>query len=270
MRAWYRRGLSANEFVPRPDGTTAHACGPRPARVLIVGGAGPAIGWGVRSQELALSGHLARALAAATGRGVDVSVVADTELTLAGIPAALAREDLALDAAVVVTGVREAVTLHPVRAWRRELAALVSALRDACPRAAHLLIAGTPPVRSIPAFRRAGLGAVAARHGERLNRLSRELCEGQASTSFTRLPAPADPCEGRYRSPASYRQWADALAADLGERIAATGGSGEGARAGRRPEDDLLDGEPLCESDRCPRLSGGRDAAPLGSGPDRR
>jgi hypothetical protein len=256
MRVWYRCGLSANDFVPRPHGFTAHACGPHPARILILGGSGPAIGWGVCSQELGLAGQLARALASATGRGIDVSVVARPELALAGAPAVVAAQDLAIDAAVVVTGVREAVTLRSPRAWRRDVIALIRRLQDDCSPSTQVLIAGIQPVRSIPAFRMAGLGDLAGRHAERLNALTREVCEGEPGVTFTALPALRDPCEGRYRSPANYRQWATTIALNLREGMGHADGLMDVSMK-LATEGTIGSAEQLCESDRCPWSAGG-------------
>jgi hypothetical protein len=257
MRAWYLSGLSANDFVPRPRGRTAHACGPRPARILILGGGGAAIGWGVCSQDLALPGHLARALASATGRGIDVSVVAHPELALTDAPAALTGQDLAIDAAVVVTGVREAVTLRSPGAWRRDVTALIRRLQDDCLPSTAVLIAGIQPIRCIPVFRTPVLADLAARHADRLNALTREVCEGKSGVTFTALPAPTDPCEGRYRSPANYRQWAATIALGLREGVDHAGGS-IGVSRWHAAGGTTGDGDRLCESDRCPRSTKGR------------
>jgi hypothetical protein len=257
MLAWYRRGLNANAFVPRPQRTTAHVCGPRPVRVLILGGAGPAIGWGVRCPELALPGQLARSLAEATGRGTDVRVVADPELALAGALSALAGHDLDVDAVVVATGMREAVSLGSVRAWRRDMSRLIRGLKDACPPSTHVLVAGMQPVRSISAFRTAGLGAVAERHAHRLNALTRELCTSEERVAFTPLPAPSEQTENRYRTPADYREWADVLTLALADDLPTLADSntvqGRGATS---PGGDPADRR--CESADCPASASSR------------
>ena len=49
-----------------------------PDRVLIAGN-GSAVGWGVLDHALGLPGHLARAVASITGRGVDLDVIAEPE-----------------------------------------------------------------------------------------------------------------------------------------------------------------------------------------------
>ena len=249
MRLWYRRGLAANDFLPRPEDTAAHACGPRPARILILGGAGPVIGWGVRRQDLALPGQLARFLAAATGRGIDVTVVADRELALENALSALADRDLRVDAVIVVTGAREAVTLRAPRAWRRDVRALLRGLKAACPPSTRFLLAGTQPIRSIVAFRSAGLGGIAERHGHRLNEGMREVCEREPRAVYTPMPAPTDSANGRYRSPAGFRQWAEVIGPHIAEHIAAGMGPGATSRRGPGGEPDV---EPPCESIRCP------------------
>ncbi len=257
MRAWYRRGLTANDFLPRPEDTTAHACGPRPARILLLGGAGPLVGWGVRCQDLALPGQLARLLAAGTGRGIDVTVVVDRELALEGALSVLADRDLRVDAVIVVTGAREAVTLRSPRAWHQDLVALIRGLRAAGPRSAQIVLAGTQPIRSIPAFRSAVLGGIAERHGSRLNDIVREVCESEPQAVFAPMPAPTDAHKGRYRSPAGFRQWAEVIAPHLVAGIAAGGGGG---RAARDPRAGKPGREPACESTHCPGRATGMDS----------
>ncbi|MFD3446400.1 hypothetical protein ACFDTO_17535 [Microbacteriaceae bacterium 4G12] len=257
MRVWYRRGLAANDFVPRPEDTSAHACGPRPARILVLGGAGPVMGWGVRCQDLALPGQLARFLAAATGRGIDVTVLVDRELALEHALSALAGRDLRVDAVIVVTGAREAVTLRSPSAWRRDLRALLRGLEDACPPSTRFLLAGTQPIRSIVAFRSAGLGGIAERHGRRLNEGMREVCEREPRAVYAPMPAPTDAANGRYRSPAGFRQWAEVIGPRLAEGIAAGAGAG---RPSRRPRGATTDVEPPCESIHCPGRAAGWDA----------
>ena len=254
MRAWYRRGLAANAFVPRPEGNAAHACGPRPARLLIVGGAGPVIGWGVRCQALALPGQLARILAGSTGRGIDVEVLADPGLALSDAASALAGRDLRYDAVIVVAGIREAVTLRALPAWRRDVTRLLRALSGACPPSARIGIVGIQPVRSVAAFRATGLGATAERHAHRLNGVSRDVCAADPRATFIPLPAPESRREERYRSPADYHRWAELIAQALGAPLSS--GAPPQSAGTVRPGGHGGD-EAACESDRCPGARSG-------------
>jgi hypothetical protein len=84
MRLLHYRIDRRLRHVPHPtDSPHVHAPGADPDRVLLFG-SGPAVGYGVLSNDLALPGHLARQLSTITGRGADIDVVADPEVTIQG------------------------------------------------------------------------------------------------------------------------------------------------------------------------------------------
>ncbi|MGO4536481.1 GAF domain-containing protein [Leifsonia sp. 2MCAF36] len=187
------------------NGWSVHAAGADSDRVLIFG-SGVAVGFGVLSQDLALAGHLARALSARTRRGTDVDVVADASLTAQN---ALPRlKSIVLeryDAVIVVLGTTESLELASVSGWRQHLRELLDQLLDA--GSFDVVVAGIPSLRSIGTYGTL-LGLMGDRHSKRCNRASAELCAGMRHTTFVGLsPALSNP-DGTGRAVENYRMWA--------------------------------------------------------------
>ena len=197
--------------VPRPtDLPHVHAGGPASDTVLILG-SGPAVGWGVLKHELALPGALARALAARTGRGADVDVVASPAMNVSNAAAALRPLKLwRYDAVVVTVGINDVTRLVSPRHWEKSLRALLAAIHAGTSRDARAFIVGIQPIRSIQLYDDA-IGSIVAAHAEALNAISRAVCEADARATFIPLP-PAQVEQSRYRSKEAYQAWGEALA----------------------------------------------------------
>ncbi len=92
-------------------------------------GSGVLTGWGLQSHEAGLPGAVADALAARSGRGVDLTVIADPELTsdraLKALPGLRLRR---FDALVVVLGEDPAAQLLRPADWKRRATGLLAAL----------------------------------------------------------------------------------------------------------------------------------------------
>ena len=131
--------------LPRPEEQArVHASGPERARVLVVG-SGVAAGWGVRSHDLALPGTIARSLAAETGRGVDVEVIASSRLKPRDISAVVEQTDYTcLDAVVVVTGSHAAIGFRSVERWKRDVESMLDELTSLLDERACVLVVGIP------------------------------------------------------------------------------------------------------------------------------
>jgi len=176
---------------PRPDDApSAHAPGTDPDRVLVLGN-GPAVGWGVRSHDLALPGHLARRLAALTGRGADVDALADPDVTVA--TARVLADSRALrgyDAVVVVLGMSDALRLVPGPRWSEHLRGLLTHLQAVTDPSCHVVVMGIQPPSSVQKFGAARGGPV-DQHAELLNELTRGLCDDRARLHYLRAPVPA-------------------------------------------------------------------------------
>lgn len=214
MRTWYRSREGALATLPAPgDAPVARVPGPDPLRVLLLGN-GAASGWGVSSHDLALTGQLARALAAELGRGVQVDARVDRLLRLAALGALLDGVDLGrFDAVVLLAGMSDAVTLTPLDEWRRAMAALLDRFLGAAPDAAVLVI-GPQPVGTVSTYA-SWPSRIADRHRVAMNRISAALA-AERGAWFLELPAPIrPPGVPGYRSPAVYGEWAARIAPAL-------------------------------------------------------
>jgi putative intracellular protease/amidase len=222
LGAWSRRGSAAYRRHPRPESTApVTVAGPDPLRVLVFG-TDAASGWGVLRQDLALPGHLARALRAETGRGVHVALVdcgvaAVTDL----VAAADALPVAAYDAAVVIGGITDAVHLEDATRWREALDAVLRTVRARS--GAHVFLTGIPRPSTLPAFRLPEGGA-ADRAADALDRASADLCGSLPGTTFVpslSQPAPVTRDE-RLVSSDSYAALAAHLAAAMTPHLGST------------------------------------------------
>lgn len=208
MRLWRSVATAmAGSFV-RPEGYPhAHAPGPDRARVLLVG-SGAALGWGVRCHDLALAGTLARSLAALTGRGVDVDVVADRSLTPGGIVDAAAGAGFRrFDAVVVTVGIQAAMELLPIAAWQREVREMLSGLRELLEPSVSIALLGVtvPRLEGVPSF------------ADRLVRSHARLLDGASASSMS---GTAEVFVGAGTGDDALLENAAAGYARLGERVA--------------------------------------------------
>lgn len=180
-----RFSATAWNNVPRPAAARAvtRASGHDPYRVLLAGGSS-AVGWGVVSHDLALGGHLARATAALTGRGLDMEVLARPSLRIPEIAAFLAPETIArFDALVLTLGGRESFEFMPVDLWARQLARLLTAI-DASPDGATpaVVIVGAEETPPVPVPRR--IARLAMARARAFNRATRELIADRPRHAF--------------------------------------------------------------------------------------
>src|SRR6195952_2147349 len=173
---WAQRVRRELDLVPHPlDAARQFVAGPDPDRVLVLGN-GPAIGFGVLTQELALPGQLARRLGKQTGRGVVVDVLARRGTTAAAAPQLLdeARMDH-YDAVVLCIGSSDAYNLLPEEHWRTDLAQLTDALRAATTPTTVIAVLGIQPLqRPNAALGRAG--RLVESHAKRLDRIAEDVC----------------------------------------------------------------------------------------------
>lgn len=214
MRVWYLSREGALEAVPFPmDAPVARVGGPDPLRLLLIGN-GAASGWGVRSHDLAMTGHLARTVSAATGRGVQVDARVDRTRRLADLDDLLIDMDLGrYDAVLLMAGMSDAVNLTPTTTWRDAMQQLLDRFAAEAPDAA-VLVLGPQPVRSVSTYT-GPPGAIAERHRLRLNRITAALCT-QRGMGFFVLPAPvAPPGVPGHRSPGVYAEWAATIAPEI-------------------------------------------------------
>ncbi len=221
MSAWAAWRDDELSSMPRPHGLPrAVADGPSADRVLLIG-SGPAVGWGVASNDLALPGALARALRASTGRGAVVDVIADPHMTAAGLAAVIAGTRLdRYDAVITTVGTNDALHFTTPREWRRRIGRALDVWSSRVRGGTLLLMVGIIPLRLLPTFT-----GVAARSVDRLslvlNGVTDDLVTQHPSARTTLLPAPGDTaCDslGRF-TPEGYAFWAGQIAAELVDHL---------------------------------------------------
>ncbi len=213
--------------IPSPTDAPSVTLGGDARKRILVLGSGPALGLGVTSHSLALTGALARALARHSGRGVTVDTIADPQITARHLARhldqVLGLERMpSYDAIVLTLGRREAFTLTPLPAWERDLGDLVGQLRTYSAELTEILILGTSPLR--PTIRSGPLGGLAARHSLSLNRASSALCQGNPRTTY--LPPTSGPVSATLNQVTArtfYASVARAITTQLGPALDAQG-----------------------------------------------
>jgi hypothetical protein len=204
----------ATALLPRPPGSAqVYTPGAESDRILLLG-SGPAVSWGVLHHELGLAGVVANGLAQLTGRGVDLLVAADPQMT---VPRAIENlADLRLeryDAVVATLGVNDAVELVELGAWRDQVSAFLLATLKALPTGSRLVMIAIPSIKSLGVFR-GPLGAVVGAHANAMNSITREVCAQHPRSDFVELPLlPAEP--HRHRSTRGYEVWGRGIAAAM-------------------------------------------------------
>lgn len=219
MRVLHFRTGQRMQQLPQPvDAPHAHAPGVDPDRVLLFG-SGPAMGYGVLSNELALPGHLARQLSAITGRGVDLDVVSDTGVTIENAPRRLSEINLwRYDAILVTVGINNALLLTPVSAWRDGVADLLRYVSGHVPKRTRVIVVAIPPIRTIDSTTTLN-GWIADRYAIVLNRETRRIVQNLPGFTYVPFSPLARAVDIGYRSTETYEQWATLIVAPLGQQL---------------------------------------------------
>lgn len=182
LLAW--QGVTARrtiERLPEADGLTG-ACGEAGAPFhLVVLGDSVAAGVGIAHHDETLAGRLATLLAADT-RTVRRTVLAESGLTAGGVLEQFGQhpEIASADLVVLSVGVNDALGLHSVRRWRRELGELLGAVTSAAPQARVVLL-GVPDMAQFTRLPRP-LRDVLGHRSRRLDGAGRDL-----AAEFTRV-----------------------------------------------------------------------------------
>ena len=218
MRAWMISRLSTLETVPRPAGSlSAHATGDDPVRLLCIGGS-PLLGQGVLSVDLALQGALSRQLAAATGRGVDIQVIADAQLDAARARRELAAVDLGrFDAVVLVLGSIESILQQDPECWEEEVAAILETIgRSGIRVVVSSIPRFAPPPGQVGSIPR----RIADRHAERLDAVLQRLVESAPHAELVEFDASLAPEGDRFRTSETFAGWARQFAPGIATVLA--------------------------------------------------
>lgn len=214
---WGRRVREELDVVPHPpDSRRQTVAGPDPDRVLVLGN-GPAIGFGVLAQELGLPGHLARRIAAATGRGMAMDVLARRGTTAATAPLLVDEVRTAqYDAVLVCIGSSDAYNLVPEQRWRSDLTRLLDVLRGATTPSTVLAVLAARPLQR-PNAARGRAGRLVDGHAMRLDRVAAEVCGDRAGV--VHLAEPAELLPVAPRDPEAYDGLAALIAPVLAGRL---------------------------------------------------
>ncbi len=213
-------GLPTTDFFRPRDAPRGHASGCDPDRVLLIG-AGPAVGWGVTTHELALPGALARALAVLTDRGCDVDLIAESGMDFTGVSLVVYERDLLrYDAVVLMVGVNEALRLTAVHTWCSGMSSVLSMLRKNLSVESEIIVVGVSPLRSLaaPGLR---VGALKVKRALMLDRATFELCAKDQRTTFLSLPGLSAPSSKNNPELLQYVQWANVIGEILAPRLTA-------------------------------------------------
>jgi lysophospholipase L1-like esterase len=145
-----RRVRRSVPVLPEPEGPRAGTVGHGPALRLLVVGDSAAAGVGARTQDQALCGQLAAALAPMFR--LQWQLLAFTGATTADMLRRL-REEPAAKVDVILTslGVNDVTGRLSLNAWRQAQGALIDLLQERfAPR--HILLSGLPPMHRFPAL----------------------------------------------------------------------------------------------------------------------
>ncbi|MFD1721091.1 GAF domain-containing protein [Amnibacterium endophyticum] len=236
---WVRRVQRELDLVPTPlDSPRRSVAGLRADRVLLIGN-GPVIGFGVRTQALALPGHLSRRLATTTGRGAVVDVVAERGLLVDRVPRLLREHRLSeSDAVVLSVGATDAAALTPVDRWTADLERALDELLAAASAGTVVVVLPVVPLqrtRGTEGPRR----LLSDRHAATLDRATRDVCARRGDVVLLE-PAPD---ERAPRTSGDYAALAARLAATLAPRLDALAVADSPSTARRRrraPDPELL------------------------------
>ncbi len=214
------RVIHADTAIPRPsDSSPATTSGPYPDKILLLGN-GALAGWGVRSHNDAIPGHLARALTSRTRHPAEVHLRMDHTITITTIASLLVNVEMAeFDAIVIVCGASDALQLLPPHKWDTAMRTLIQTLVLATPEPTEVIIVGIQPPSTVPVFHLPEGGAV-DEQATLFNTLTIAHCTGRVHF----LPPPRLPEIGPRSAPAStatgeeqrvsdgYRVWAESMA----------------------------------------------------------
>lgn len=211
--ALVRRGVPRLPEAPGPRAGLVPGAG-EPLRLAVLGES-TAAGVGAATQEEAMAGRLARAVAVRTGRPVGWQVAARSGINTRTAAVELVPLLGPADAVVVVLGVNELLELNRPPRFARELRALAGAVRARIP-GVPILLAGMPPVGRFPALPQP-LRAVMGAHARALDRAVAEVARDTAGTVHAAVEVPVErggllAADGFHPSAEGYRVWAEGLA----------------------------------------------------------
>ncbi|ARC57861.1 hypothetical protein AS850_12325 [Frondihabitans sp. 762G35] len=220
--------------APHPSGASrAHAPGIDPDRVLVIGGGDPAVGAGVTCQDLAVAGHLARAVSGRTSRGADVDVLADPSWDIDAVARHLGERDLrGYDAVVIAVGGSDAFRFLPEQRWAASLRRLLARVSRLSAPHTPVVVVGIQPPSSLPAYRTRA-AALSDTWAERLNAVTRRICSLDARARYVAPPVEVEASLASHR----FFEWGVVVATSLAPLLDDVAEGDRLARAARnRPQ----------------------------------
>ncbi|CAN5441991.1 hypothetical protein BH09ACT4_BH09ACT4_23400 [soil metagenome] len=218
LRALYAFTMLRSRAQPQPKDVPAVRSGePAADRILLVGN-GPSHGWGVITHQLALTGQLADAVAARTGRACDADLIGAESMNVRSALSWIGDRDLQdVDSLVLVLGFNDALRLTPVQTWEQELFALLNGVESRVRADTVLTLVGIPPMDSFGPY--AGIVArITEKHRQRLNAATERIAKARR-VHYLDLPVPA--ANGKDASAAVYSEFAGRIADDIAPLLVA-------------------------------------------------
>lgn len=199
-------------------------------RILVVGN-GPSHGWGVITHQLALTGQLADAVAARTGRACDADLIGAEAMNVRSALAWIGDRDLRGDDCVVlVVGFNDALRFTPVATWERELRKLMDGIAGRMRHDATMVVVGIPPISSFSSYGSLA-GRLSDQHRLKLNAASKQIARIRG-VDYLELPLP----KGAGSADAVYREFASRIAVDVAPKLLST----RSAPTPRAPQHDKV------------------------------
>jgi hypothetical protein len=214
---WLKAAAQDRRDWMYPTGTPeVRIAGTNPARILIIGDDTVA-GFGVRTHQLGIAGHLARYLYESLARGVVVTVAAQPGASARSTLKRLGDLDVGgFDAIVLMLATTDAFCLTPRRSWRRDMTSLVSFLKSADASSMFVTSAASlQSARPLSPFARRLTG----RHACLLNVETRRICS-LTGTSLISLDAASD------LTSRIYARWARRIGSCVTESLRREPGNG--------------------------------------------
>ncbi|WP_344428318.1 SGNH/GDSL hydrolase family protein [Amycolatopsis minnesotensis] len=209
------QGLRVRRTTPRLPGADGPVTGGDGGGLALLAiGESTVDGVGAPDHERALTGSVAAALAARTGRPVRWQALGRTGANARVVHAELLPRVARADLVVIALGVNDTTELRSGAAFRRDLLRLVTGVRRRL-GPVPVVLAGVPPMGRFPALPQPLRAVLGLRSGV----LASAAAELSAVPGVRYVPMPAamlDPAtfaaDGFHPGPAAYRIWGDQLA----------------------------------------------------------
>jgi len=217
LRAWYAFRMLRMRTQVQPQDVPAVRSGDQEADRILVVGNGPSHGWGVITHQLALTGQLADAVAARTGRACDADLIGAEAMNVRSALAWIGDRELRGDDCVVlVVGFNDALRFTPVATWERELRKLLDGIAGRLRHESAMVVVGIPPISSFSSYGSLA-GRLSDQHRVKLNAASKQIARIRG-IDYLDLPLP----KGAGTADAVYREFADRIAVDVAPKLMST------------------------------------------------